>query len=124
LLLLAPPRWLLRVFECAPLVGLGRISYALYLFHMPILQWLHPRGAGSVALALGLSVVAAVLSYAFIERPFTRANPRHASGAPAGQAGATIATSRRVACTRLGGAASTYRFARLNIQVWTPGGRA
>ena len=33
----------------APLVGIGRISYALYLFHMPILSWLKPMGRSSAA---------------------------------------------------------------------------
>jgi peptidoglycan/LPS O-acetylase OafA/YrhL len=71
-LVLAPPQFLLYIFEWPILVGLGRISYALYLFHMPICQWLHPRGAGPIALALGLSVVAAILSFYIIERPFIR----------------------------------------------------
>ncbi len=72
-LVLAPPRLLLYVLEWPILVGLGRISYALYLFHMPICQWLRPHTAGPMALSLGLSVVAAVLSFFVVERPFIRA---------------------------------------------------
>ena len=37
------------LLESAPLVGIGRISYALYLFHMPILSWLKPMGRGLAA---------------------------------------------------------------------------
>jgi peptidoglycan/LPS O-acetylase OafA/YrhL len=75
-LVLAPSRWLVRLFEWPVLVGLGRISYALYLFHMPICRWLNPQSMGPILLALGLSFVAAVLSFYLLERPFIRARPQ------------------------------------------------
>ena len=28
--------------ELPPLVGTGRLSYGLYLYHMPVLHWLAP----------------------------------------------------------------------------------
>ena len=96
-LLLAPPRWLLPVFECSPLVGLGRISYALYLFHVPIIQWFHPRGPGLAAFALGLSVAAAVLSFYLVERPFVRAKQRRGPTPATGPDGPPVPTYRRVA---------------------------
>lgn len=81
-MLSAPSRlgsWLL---ESAPLVGVGRLSYALYLFHVPIIAWLRPpRGLGwrnpaDTLLVAGLSLAAAVLSYYGIERPCLRLKQR------------------------------------------------
>jgi peptidoglycan/LPS O-acetylase OafA/YrhL len=96
-LVLAPPRPLRHLLEFPPLVGLGRISYALYLFHVPVCQWLHPRGAGPIAVALGLSAGAAVLSFYLIERPFVRAKQRPQPAAPAATGTAAVPAIRRVA---------------------------
>jgi peptidoglycan/LPS O-acetylase OafA/YrhL len=56
-------------------VGIGRISYALYLYHWPIVVWLVPvpmaRGQ-KTALVLALSFGAAILSYYCVERPCLR----------------------------------------------------
>jgi peptidoglycan/LPS O-acetylase OafA/YrhL len=93
-LLSAPARFARRILESASLVGTGRISYALYLFHAPIIHVLLP---GCVYLGLtvspylayavfniltvGLSFLAALLSYYLIERPCLRLKdrlrPRH-----------------------------------------------
>ncbi len=88
-LLSAPARFACRILESAPLVGTGRISYSLYLFHMPILHLLMPVGlylgnvvgkfrayAVLVLLIVGLSFLAALLSYRFVERPFLRLKDR------------------------------------------------
>ncbi len=64
-----------RVFSIAPLVWLGRISYSLYLYHLPILIALGALSRGSTSrkiLAIELSVLAAALSYRFIEQPVLR----------------------------------------------------
>jgi peptidoglycan/LPS O-acetylase OafA/YrhL len=68
-------------------IYLGRISYGLYVFH--VLAWgitLHflqhqvPGGYGAVilmsAIALGLTVLLASLSYRFFESPFLRMKKR------------------------------------------------
>ncbi|HTA66232.1 MAG TPA: acyltransferase [Xanthomonadaceae bacterium] len=69
-----------RFVGCLPLRVLGHISYGLYLWHLPVLLWLHARGgviaAGSPAIfvfdGLLFSLMAAVLSWQFIERPAMR----------------------------------------------------
>jgi len=88
-LLSAPARFACRILESAPLVGTGRISYSLYLFHMPILHLIMPVGLylGNalgrfwgytvlVLLVVGLSFLAAMLSYRFVECPFLRLKDR------------------------------------------------
>jgi peptidoglycan/LPS O-acetylase OafA/YrhL len=83
------------VLEFPPLVGIGRISYALYLFHVPIIHWLRPAGLGwrfpgQTLLAASLSITAAVISYYGIERPCLRLKQRlrvaEASPGPPGSA--------------------------------------
>lgn len=75
-----------------PLVGLGRISYGVYLYHWPILVALGPMVGGAdrgpigsvirVVAALVLSVGAAALSYRYVEQPIrsgARFTPRATS---------------------------------------------
>jgi peptidoglycan/LPS O-acetylase OafA/YrhL len=69
---LAPP-----LLESAALVGVGRISYGLYLFHFPMIDWLQPKALGWTApvdtlLVGGASLAAAIGSYYAIERPCLR----------------------------------------------------
>ena len=58
----------------APLRAIGRISYGLYLYHLPIYHAvLHPAPSPSrTLLALLLTMAAATISYAVIERPILR----------------------------------------------------
>ena len=63
----------------APLRGVGRISYGLYLYHLPIFHGLVDRAAptgGQVLLAVVLSFAAATVSYFVIERPLLRYGAR------------------------------------------------
>lgn len=66
-----------RLFELKWLVALGTVSYALYLWHLPVMfgvrRWggALPRPA-AVAVALGLSLLFAVLSWFLLERPAMR----------------------------------------------------
>jgi peptidoglycan/LPS O-acetylase OafA/YrhL len=63
-----------RLLSVAPLRAIGRISYGLYLYHLPIYHaLLHPeRTAGDVVLAVTLTFAVATASYWIIERPILR----------------------------------------------------
>ena len=72
-----------RLLSLPPLVFIGRISYSLYLWHWPLLAYLHIASGGSIPpaatiLALGASFAIAVMSYYFVEQPFRRST--HAPG--------------------------------------------
>lgn len=68
-------RWSpLRLLLLAPLRAIGRISYGLYLYHLPIYHWLQRSGPtpGNMALAIGASFAVATVSYFAVERPILR----------------------------------------------------
>lgn len=86
------------IFANRPLVFLGTISYSLYLWHYPVLQWLRRWAqaqdiplsdwrfaAGAVVCSIGLST----LTYSLTERPFLprrrRMVPRGGGKADAGE---------------------------------------
>ena len=78
-----PAGWLAQALGRQPLVGIGRISYGLYLWHFPIVY-----GCGALivdgsrpdlpraALAIGLTFVAAIASFRWVERPMLRLKRR------------------------------------------------
>ena len=69
-----------RILSWKPLIRLGDMSYALYLWHWPVLViYLIWRGRTEVGLVggtaiLGLSLVLAYLTTRFVERPMRRAD--------------------------------------------------
>lgn len=73
-----------RVLSIPPLVWVGRISYSLYLWHVPILTALGVIVTGRLAaggltrqlLGIVLSFAAATVSYYVVERPFLRLKRR------------------------------------------------
>jgi len=76
-ILIRPERTILhRVFELPWLIFLGRIFYAIYLWHFPIvavMNWQYGLPAGvRTLIALPLIFLLSVLSYALIERHFMR----------------------------------------------------
>src|SRR5262249_43245548 len=80
-MLSAPSRIGSLLLESAPLVAIGRISYSLYLFHVPFMIWLWPRNSQSVdalnaVLILGATFAVALLSYYCVERPCLRLKSR------------------------------------------------
>ncbi|MGB6058359.1 MAG: acyltransferase family protein [Microthrixaceae bacterium] len=69
-----PLAWFLQL---KPLVGLGLISYGLYLWHWPIAVWFSEErtgmdGIGLFALRCGLTLGVSLLSYRFLEQPIRR----------------------------------------------------
>jgi peptidoglycan/LPS O-acetylase OafA/YrhL len=73
--------WLGRtLFSWSPVVGLGRISYPLYLWHWPLISLLGDANAtGGVASRIRLTLIATALSaatYLWIEKPSKRLNGR------------------------------------------------
>jgi peptidoglycan/LPS O-acetylase OafA/YrhL len=68
-----------RLLESTLLVGIGRISYGLYLYHIPMMKWLGPPTLGwsiDTLHVAGASLAAAVVSYYVIERPCLRLKSR------------------------------------------------
>lgn len=90
-----PARWgVTEVLQLRPFAWIGDISYALYLWHWPLLiLWLAHRGASSVgyleaAGLLAVSVLLAQLTLRLVERPTTAGLGRRP--ALAGLAGAAV----------------------------------
>jgi len=72
-----PQATLNRGLSTAPMVGIGLISYSLYLWHWPLLSFgayiaIRPLLPIEAAAIVALAFVAAWLSYRFVERPFRR----------------------------------------------------
>ena len=67
--------WIARVLSLRPLTWIGERSYAIYLWHYPIIEWMTKRNAAVVTpwwhyvAMLAVTLVAAELSYRFIECP-------------------------------------------------------
>ena len=55
-----------------PLRFIGRISYGLYLYHLPVFRWLGGHGITDAALALAATFAIAALSFTAIERPLLK----------------------------------------------------
>jgi peptidoglycan/LPS O-acetylase OafA/YrhL len=92
---LLPSSRLGRLLETRPLVSVGRISYGLYLWHLPIFVALgvpfgkKARAPDPLQLALAWSVTFAVcvLSFRFVEAPALELKSRLASGRAAAAPG-------------------------------------
>ncbi|MCA8951561.1 MAG: acyltransferase [Planctomycetes bacterium] len=71
-------QWFVRPLQLAPLRGIGRISYGLYLYHFPL--YVAVMGGrqtpGRLALALLLTFAVAIASYWLVERPLLRLGAR------------------------------------------------
>lgn len=75
---------LAKVFSWKPLVGVGRVSYGLYLWHVWVLNLLleHPLGLGvwpRACVGLAVSAVVTWLSWRLIEQPALRLKRRFGS---------------------------------------------
>ena len=70
-----------RGLSLAPIVFIGRISYSLYLWHWPVIAATKYLSMGQLSFvktvaALAISLVAAVLSYRYVETPLRYAWPK------------------------------------------------
>jgi peptidoglycan/LPS O-acetylase OafA/YrhL len=70
------PVWPLRFVISRPFTYLGEISYALYIWHFPVL-YLWPTNQLRVEGRVAVAVVCAAASYELVEKPFLRRKPRH-----------------------------------------------
>jgi peptidoglycan/LPS O-acetylase OafA/YrhL len=78
-----PSGWLASALGRRPLVGIGRISYGLYLWHFPIVYGCGalavdgtPPDLPRAALAIGLTFLVAAASFRWIEQPMLRIKRR------------------------------------------------
>ena len=77
--LVSPSRWGMRILEAGPLVMIGRISYGVYLYHIPVILWggfgqenLGWSNGGNCLVVLVATFGIAGFSHRFIEQPFLR----------------------------------------------------
>ncbi|MFC3442623.1 acyltransferase family protein [Sphingobium rhizovicinum] len=80
----APGTSMGRVLALPPLVGVGLISYSLYLWHWPLIVFTEyatdaPLAGATRIMVVAAALIAAILSWRFVERPF-----RDARRVPAG----------------------------------------
>ena len=78
---------LARALELPPLVAVGRLSYGLYLYHIPALHWVSADGPNGkdparCALAAVLTLAITLVSYWVVERPFLRLKSRFENRRP------------------------------------------
>ena len=95
LIVCAEGTWADRLLSSAPMVAIGRISYSLYLWHWPIIvfykMWYGPvLGPADVTAVVAASVLAAAVSFRWIEQPFRTPRIRRR---PAGAVIGTALTS-------------------------------
>jgi peptidoglycan/LPS O-acetylase OafA/YrhL len=84
-LVLNPTHWVARALEWRPVAYVGRISYGVYLLHLPVIDVVQRLGLPASGRATGLlfvssfagTVVLAALSYTYFEGPLLRLKDRY-----------------------------------------------
>lgn len=135
-----------RLLSTRPFVGVGLISYALYLWHWPIFVFIKTQMDDPSALVFAVGIVAAmalsIVSYFIVERPVRRKQVLQSRRAAFGLLGGTVLLFGSVGAVgaitaglpgRFGDAAADYQAARRGIVsewytgsqktvCWIPGG--
>nr|WP_290593210.1 acyltransferase family protein [Arenimonas sp. SCN 70-307] len=98
--------WVASLLRSGPMVGLGLVSYSLYLWHWPLLviaeaAWPEPAGIGLRLLACLAALVLAWASWRFVERPFRRPGIAPARALGAGLAACVLAAVAVAALARI-----------------------
>jgi peptidoglycan/LPS O-acetylase OafA/YrhL len=74
-IVLAPRGWAARLLSVPPMVWLGERSYAFYLWHFPIVDYIgthHHSHLTALLVGLPISLVVTELSWRLVETPFNR----------------------------------------------------
>lgn len=121
-----------RAVAFRPMVGIGLISYSLYLWHWPLLSFgayvaMRPLSGSETAIAVAASVLAAWLSYVYVERPFRRPVNRIGlaplfGGVAALLVAAAVADATKGASWRLPAAVATMTDSEA-VRIGMPSGR-
>jgi peptidoglycan/LPS O-acetylase OafA/YrhL/lysophospholipase L1-like esterase len=96
------PGWWRRRLSASPVVGLGKISYGVYLYHWPVFVLLRQRGwdltdIPGLSVAVGVTLGLSVVSYRLIELPIRRTQWRPRLTIPIGLLATTSAVAMLVA---------------------------
>jgi len=72
-----PTSWCAHTLRCPPLSWIGKRSYTLYLWHLPVFIiagpiWRPGVGLGRIVLAWGVTVALAAASFCYLEKPALR----------------------------------------------------
>jgi peptidoglycan/LPS O-acetylase OafA/YrhL len=98
-----------------PVIFIGLISYSMYLWHLPLVQFIRPgmfpNAAIHIAVIFGLSVVAGTLSWWLVEQPFRTGRWKKLNRAQVFQvAGAGAAALTGLACVYIFSSGLPSRF--------------
>ena len=98
--------WAASLLRSGPMVGLGLVSYSLYLWHWPLLviveaAWPEPAGLGLRLAACLVALALAWASWRFVERPFRRAGIAPAWALGLGFAACILAAAAVAALARI-----------------------
>jgi len=71
-----PGLWTARLLSWKPFVGLGLISYSVYLWHWPLIAfaeyWAHPNGTSRTIYLIIGSILLGAASWRIVEQPFRK----------------------------------------------------
>lgn len=104
-----------RMLATPPMVGVGLISYSLYLWHWPVLAFARYVADRKLTLAeslalLAVALVLAILSWRFVEQPFRKPRQGQTSARVLAWTGGAMATVGAVALAMIGAGSWPQRF--------------